>query len=102
MRQRAVWERLGGLEPLYYMEESLYYMEEPLYYMEESLYYMDKSLYYMEESLKAAGALVGSPGWELRLGAQVGSPGWELRLGALVGGAVGSVVGSCCTTRRRR
>ena len=64
MRQRAVWERLGGLEPLYYMEESLYYMEEPLYYMEESLYYMDKSLYYMEESLKAAGALVGSPGWE--------------------------------------
>ena len=45
--------------------------------MEESLYYMDKSLYYMEESLKAAGALVGSPGWELRLGAQVGSPGWE-------------------------
>ena len=100
MRQRAVWERLGGLEPLYYMEESLYYM--------------DKSLYYMEESLKAAGALVGSPGWELRLGAQVGSPGWELRLGALVGspswergwgrlgGAVGSVVGSCCTTRRRR
>jgi hypothetical protein len=26
-RQRAVWERLCGLEPLYYMEESLYYMD---------------------------------------------------------------------------